>query len=138
MSFFDLYLTPGDKIKILKPYCASTSNTQWDTRVSFLKSLKCRRSSSDTCRLFFRAADGGRTERGNNNIPELSLECAGIMMVLKSHNAQPAFHAMPFIVLHRWDSNPEPSTEEVLYQLSYGKFIENGILVVGKCLFYIV
>ena len=61
-------------MKILKPYCTTSRHTQWDPRVSFLKSLKCRRSSSD--KLFFRT--DGRTERGNNNIPELSLESAGI------------------------------------------------------------
>ena len=37
---------PRGQNKILKPYCASTRHTQWDHRVSFLKSLKCRRSSS--------------------------------------------------------------------------------------------
>ena len=76
MSFFDPYLTQVDKMKILKLYCASPRHTQWDPRVSFLKSLKCSRSSSD--KLFF--LSDGRTERGNNNIPDLSLESAGIII----------------------------------------------------------
>ena len=75
MSFFDHYLNPGDKMKILKPYCAFSRHTHWDPRVSFLKFLKCRRTSSD--KLFFRT--DGRTERGNNNMPELSLKSAGII-----------------------------------------------------------
>ena len=40
MSFFDPYLTPGDKMKILKPYCTSTRHAQWDPRVSFVYYLK--------------------------------------------------------------------------------------------------
>ena len=66
-------------MKILKPYCTFTRHTQLDSRVSFIKSLKCRRSSSD--KLFFRTGGrtDGRTERGNNNMPEPSLEIAGII-----------------------------------------------------------
>ena len=82
MSFIDPYLALGDKMKNLKPYCAYTRHTKRDPRVSFLKSLKCRRNSSD--KLFFRTY--GRTERGNNNIPELSLEIAGIIKDLHIQN----------------------------------------------------
>ena len=83
---FDPYLTPGDKMKILKPFWASTRHAQWDPRVSFLKSLKCRRSSD---KLFF--LTDGRTERGNNNIPELSLESAGIIIWYKKNVALNVF-----------------------------------------------
>ena len=61
-------------MKISKPFCASTRHAQCDHRVPFLKSLKCRRSSSD--KLFFWT--DGRTDRGNN-IPELSVETEGIV-----------------------------------------------------------
>ena len=83
MSFLNPYLTPGDKMKMIKPYCTSTRHARWDSRVSFLKSLKCRRSSSN--KLFFRT--DGRTERGKNNSAEISLESAGIRIkVIKTYS----------------------------------------------------
>ena len=58
-TFFDPHSTPRDKMKIPKPYCICTRLTLKYPRVSFLKSLKCRWSSSD--KLFFRK--DGRTDR---------------------------------------------------------------------------
>ena len=54
MSFFDPYLTPRDRVKIPKPYCASTlsgpyfeGRSQSYPRVLFAYPMKCRQSFSD-------------------------------------------------------------------------------------------
>ena len=69
------YLTIGAKMKILKPSCASAWHAQLDPRILFDYDLRCRRSSSD--KRWFGRTDG-QTDRGNNNIPKLSLESADI------------------------------------------------------------
>ena len=46
-SFFDPHLTPGDKMKIPKPYCTSTRHSQSNQRVSIVYYMKCRQNSSD-------------------------------------------------------------------------------------------
>ena len=74
-SFVGHWSTPGAKMKVLKPYCASAKHTQSDPIIQFGCDFRCRRSSSD--KKFF-GWTYGRTDRGNNNIPELSSESAGI------------------------------------------------------------
>ena len=75
-SFFGPYLTPRAKLKIPKPFCASTGHAQSDFRISFGYDLTCRQSSYD--KKFF-----GRTEewKGYNNMLELSLESTGIINI---------------------------------------------------------
>ena len=94
-SFFNPQLTPRDKMKIQKPYCTSTGHGQSSPTISLLFFLKCWWSLSEKTTLDnvifrplfdprgqnenFKTLLHGRTELGNNNIPELSLESAGIM-----------------------------------------------------------
>ena len=81
-------IDPWGKNKILKPYCTSAKHTQSDPIIQFGCDFRCRRSSSD--KKFF-GRTYGRTDRGNNNIPELSSESAGI----KIYNSRTSGHLNP-------------------------------------------
>ena len=92
-SCFDLWLTPGAKVKILKPYCASARHAQSDPRIRIGNSLRCRKSSSDQKFL-------GRTDRGNNNIQEISVENPGIIMKTTQLNEVKHHSLIQYIILN--------------------------------------
>ena len=77
ISFFDPYLTPGDKMKILKPYWASTRHSQWDARMLEYHFSNPQNVNGVPVTNFSFFRTDGRTERGNNNIPELFFRKCG-------------------------------------------------------------
>ena len=85
-SFSVNNLIPLDKMKIPKPYCSSARHVPLYPRILFGYDLRCRRSLNDK-KFLWRTK--WRTDRGNNNIPELSLESAGIIKIdHRSHSFQ--------------------------------------------------